>query len=111
MNIILYYFLPFILLYICFPWYASVHAAIKAKRLSLWDIGIQAIPFLLMGALDIYCNIWASFLFWEFPFLRRNWTLSQRCCYWYHRPDKVWQYGLAHAVKVQTDKYEKDHII
>ena len=104
------YFAPFIALYICFPWYASVHAAIKAKKLSLWDMGVQAIPFLLMGLLDIWCNIEASPLFLELPFLRFNWTLSQRCCYWWHRPDKAWQHGLAHAVKVQTDKYEEGHI-
>jgi hypothetical protein len=55
MTYLLAYIFPFIALYICFPWYASVHAAIKAKKLSLWDMGVQAIPFLLMGLLDIWC--------------------------------------------------------
>jgi len=110
MIYLLYYFLPFILLYICFPWYASVHAAIKANRLSLWDIGIQAIPFLFMGALDITCNILSSPLFIEIPFRHGNFTLSQRCVYWYHRPQARWQYSIARAVKVLTDKYEQNHI-
>jgi hypothetical protein len=102
--------MTYIALYVCFPWYASIHRALLDNKLSKVDLAVQGIPFLFMGALDIACNILSSPFFLELPFRHHNWTLSQRCVYWYHNPQARWQYGIARAVKVLTDKYEEGHI-
>ena len=104
------YFAPFIALYICFPWYASIHRALLDNKLSKVDLAVQGIPFLFMGLLDVICNILITPLFFDLPFIRGDYTLSQRCIYWWHNPQAVWRHGIAHAVKVLTDKYESGHI-
>ena len=101
--------LPFIILWWCFPWYAAVRKAVKNKTLSKVDIASFGIPFLGMAAVDILCNVLSSILFMEAPFIHGI-TLSGRCSYWWNQPQDKWRHGLAHAVKVQTDKFEKDHI-
>ena len=110
MIYILYYFLPFILLYICFPWYAAIHKALQDDKLSKVDLAVQGIPFLFMGALDITCNIFATFFFFDLPFIRGDYTLSERCIYWWHNPQATYRHNLARMIKVLTDKYETGHI-
>lgn len=101
--------IPIIFLWWCFPWYASVNKAYKTNLLSKGDTISFGLPFLVMGAIDVYCNILSSVLFVEPPFIHGI-TLSQRCSYWWNHPEDEWRHGLAHAVKVQTDKFEKNHI-
>ena len=101
---------PFVSLYIGFPWYASISKAWRDGNMNWVDIAIQGIPLLIFAAIDMYCNFLASVLYVEPPYLRGNFTLSQRSCYWWHNPQDEWRHGVARVVKALTDKYEKDHI-
>ena len=105
------YLSPFMALYMLFPWYASVNKAHKEGNMSVWDyIFGQGEMLVICATIDVLCNVLASLFFFEPPFLHGNITLSQRCSYWWNRPSDYWRHSLAHAVKVLTDKYEKDHI-
>lgn len=86
MNYLTLYLAPFIALYRCFPWYASIHKAIQDDKLSRVDISVQGI---FMGLLDIICNILITPFFFDLPFIRGDYTLSQRCIYWWHNPQAV----------------------
>ena len=93
-----------------FPYYIAVSSAWREGKLSKIDMYIHAVPVFFFGLLDVAFNIiFASFIFWDWPFLH-GYTLSQRSCYWIHQLDDDWRWGCAHAVKVQTDKYKEGHI-
>lgn len=109
MNIILFISLPFVLLYICFPWYASVSKAYRLNKLGAWDFAVLMWPLLFLFLLDVYCNIWASILYWDLPF-NHGVTLSERSEYWLNQRPYSWRYEIARIVKLETDKFEPDHI-
>lgn len=99
-----------IILWWGFPFYASVKKAWDEDKLSKGDLVSFGLPLLYFYLVDIWVECtWGCALFRERPF-KYGITLSDHCCYWIDYPDSGLRYGSAHAVKVQTDKFEPGYI-
>lgn len=117
MEIFWYALIIILLLSWGFPYYVSVSTAWDEGNLSIGDKIVHAVPMLIFGTVDMFAELTvASVFFWEPPY-RHGLTVSSRARYWIKiknwHSGKLddWRYGCAHAVHVQTRKYDKTHII